>query len=105
MTKSIPSPWGCSLPPAKFRVLAINPGSTSTKFALYVNETAVLVKNIRHSDSDLEHFRGRPILEQQEYRAAQIQTALAEAGEDLQQLNAVVGRGGSCRPWPVARIW
>lgn len=86
------------MPPVEFKVLAINPGSTSTKFALYVNDVAGLVKNIRHSDSDLEHFRGRPILEQQQYRAAQIEAALGEAGYDIHQLHAVVGRGGLLPP-------
>jgi butyrate kinase len=86
------------LPPADFRVLAINPGSTSTKFALYLNDAAVLVKNIRHSDSDLEHFRGRPILEQQQYRAAQVEASLLEAGHDVYALDAVVGRGGLLPP-------
>jgi butyrate kinase len=86
------------LPAAEFRVLAINPGSTSTKFALYVNDTAVLVKNIRHTEAELAPFRGRPILDQQEYRASQIDAALKEAGHDVRLLNAVVGRGGLLPP-------
>jgi butyrate kinase len=86
------------LPAAEFRVLAINPGSTSTKFALYVNDTPVLVKNVRHSDAELEPFRGRSILDQQDYRAARIEAALKEAGHDLRDLNAAVGRGGLLPP-------
>ncbi len=86
------------MPAAEFRVLAINPGSTSTKFALYVNDAAVLVKNIRHSDAELEPFRGRSILEQQDFRAAQIETALRDAGYDLRELSAAVGRGGLLPP-------
>ena len=82
----------------EFRVLAINPGSTSTKFALYVNDAAVLVKNVRHSDVELEPFRGRSILDQQDYRTAQIEGALAEAGHDIRSLSAVVGRGGLLPP-------
>jgi len=86
------------LPAAEFRVLAINPGSTSTKFALYANDVPVLAKNIRHADAELEAFRGHAILDQQEYRAAQIEAALKDAGYDLRQLNAVVGRGGLLPP-------
>lgn len=86
------------MPAAEFRVLAINPGSTSTKFALYVNDAPVLVKNIRHSDAELEPFRGRSILDQQDYRAAQIEADLKEAGYDLRYLNAAVGRGGLLPP-------
>jgi len=80
------------------KILAINPGSTSTKFALYVNEMPALVKNIRHSDAELAPFRGRSILEQQQFRAEQIEAALKEAGHDLRELHAVVGRGGLLPP-------
>ena len=84
--------------PAELRVLAINPGSTSTKFGIYVNDSPVLVKNIRHSDIDLAPFRGRPILEQQQYRAAQMEAALEQAVHSLRDLHAVVGRGGLLPP-------
>jgi butyrate kinase len=86
------------LPLDELRILAINPGSTSTKFALYVNESPALVKNIRHSDAELAPFRGRSILEQQQFRAQQIEAALDEAGHDIRELRAVVGRGGLLPP-------
>lgn len=86
------------MPPGELRILAINPGSTSTKFALYVNESPELVKNIRHSDAELEPSRGRSILEQQQFRAEQIEGALKEAGHDVRDLHAVVGRGGLLPP-------
>lgn len=86
------------MPPGELRILAINPGSTSTKFALYVNETPALVKNIRHTGAELEPFRGRSILEQQQFRARQIEAALHEAGHDVRDLDAVVGRGGLLPP-------
>jgi len=86
------------LPPAEFTVLAINPGSTSTKFALYRNESPVFVKNVRHSDAELAPFRSHPILDQQQFRARQIEAALSEAGHRLDELDAVVGRGGLLPP-------
>lgn len=86
------------MPPGELRILAINPGSTSTKFALYVNESPAMVKNIRHSDAELEPFRGRSVLEQQQFRAQQIEAALKEAGHDVRELHAVVGRGGLLPP-------
>jgi butyrate kinase len=86
------------LPPDKLKVLAINPGSTSTKFALYVNESPVFVKTIRHSDAELAEFRGRSMLEQQRFRAQQIEAALSEAGHSIRELSAVVGRGGLLPP-------
>lgn len=82
------------MPPDNFRILAINPGSTSTKIALYLNETPELVKNIRHSDEEMAQFRGRPILDQRQFRSAQIEAVLREASLDFSELHAVVGRGG-----------
>jgi butyrate kinase len=79
-------------------VLAINPGSTSTKFALFLNERPILVKNLRHSDAEMAPFRNRPIFDQQEFRAAQIAAELDSAGESISELDAVVGRGGLLPP-------
>jgi len=56
------------------------------------------VKNIRHSDADMAQFRDRPILEQQQFRCAQIEAALADAEVNLAELHAVVGRGGLLPP-------
>ncbi len=86
------------MPAAEFRVLAINPGSTSTKFALFLNERPVLVKSLRHSEAEMAEFRDRSILDQQQFRAAQIEAALTEAGTDIGELSAVVGRGGLLPP-------
>jgi butyrate kinase len=63
------------LPQAEFRVLAINPGSTSTKVALYLNERADFAGNIRHSDAEMAQFQGCAILAQQQFRSAQIEAA------------------------------
>ena len=79
-------------------MLAINPGSASTKVAVYDGERAVLVKNIKHSDAEVQQFRNRPILKQQEFRSAQIETALSEARIEIATLSAVVGRGGLLPP-------
>ncbi len=78
----------------EFKILAINPGSTSTKIALYVDERPEFIKNIRHSEAEMAQFRGRPILDQQPLRSAQVEAALIEAGHNVGELNAVVGRGG-----------
>lgn len=86
------------MPPGEFGILAINPGSTSTKFAVYLNECPDLVRSLRHSDAEMEQFRQRPILDQQEFRCAQIENALREAKHEVGQLHAVVGRGGLLPP-------
>jgi butyrate kinase len=84
----------------EFRILAINPGSASTKIAVYVNERAELVRNLSHSDSEMGPFFGRPILDQLEFRQAKIEEELRAAGYELKQLQAVAGRGGMTRPLP-----
>lgn len=86
------------MPPDELKVLAINPGSTSTKFALYINDAPVLVKNLRHSEVELADFRGCCILDQRQFRSGQIETALRDAGHDTSELDAVVGRGGLLPP-------
>ena len=83
---------------AEFRVLAINPGSTSTKIAVYSNERAEWVKCLIHSDEEMAPFRGRPILEQLEFRRGAIEAELAGAGYGLDGFDAVAGRGGLMRP-------
>ena len=86
--------------PADARILAVNPGSTSTKFGLFVNDVPVLVKTVRHEADELAPFRGRPILDQGDFRASRIESALVAAGHSVQELSAVVGRGGLLRPLP-----
>ena len=86
------------MPAAEIRVLAINPGSTSTKLALFLNERALWVKNLRHSDAEMAPFRNRPILDQQSFRSMQIEAELKVTGVRLTELDAVVGRGGLLPP-------
>ena len=77
-----------------FRVLAINPGSTSTKFGIYDNEQCILKKTISH---DTRRLAG-PVLEQKELRRDCILDSLKELGLDLSSLDAVAGRGGLLKP-------
>ncbi len=86
------------MPLGPLRILVINPGSTSTKFAVYADEKPEFTANLRHSDAELEQFRGRPVLDQQPFRAALIEGELDRAGYALKDLHAVVGRGGLLRP-------
>ena len=83
---------------AEFKILAINPGSTSTKFGLFANEQAVHVATLRHSDDEMARFQGRPILEQQKFRSSLIEQDLTGRGFDLKTLAGVAGRGGLLRP-------
>ena len=85
------------MPQADFRILAINPGSTSTKFALFAGEQAIHVATLRHSDEEMACFVGRPVLEQQGFRSTLIERELSAQGFDLKMLAGVVGRGGLLR--------
>jgi butyrate kinase len=84
--------------PTGFKILAVDPGSTSTKIALYVDEHAEFTAVLRHSDTELKPFRDRRILDQQQFRLAQIESALADAQIKIRDLHAVVGRGGLLPP-------
>jgi butyrate kinase len=86
------------LQPLEYRILAINPGSTSTKFGVFAGSQAVLVRNLRHSEGEMAPFRGRPVLEQEEFRREAVERELVAAGEDPSGFHAVAGRGGLLGP-------
>jgi butyrate kinase len=86
------------LPPVEYRILAINPGSTSTKFGVFAGSQAVLVRNLRHSEGEMAPFRGRPVLDQEEFRREAVERELVAAGEDPSGFDAVAGRGGLLGP-------
>ncbi|MCD4736395.1 MAG: butyrate kinase, partial [Bacteroidales bacterium] len=78
------------------RILAINPGSTSTKTGVYENETPVFVKNIKHSKEDLEVFE--KVADQFNFRKNLIINAVKEAEIELDSIGVVIGRGGLLKP-------
>ncbi|MDA3907238.1 MAG: butyrate kinase [Bacteroidales bacterium] len=78
------------------RIIAINPGSTSTKIAVYENETPVLIKNITHTPEELAPFN--KITDQFEFRKNIICKILKDAEIRLDLVQAVVGRGGLVKP-------
>ena len=84
----------------EFLILAINPGSATTKIGVYANDRPELVCNLSHSDEEMEQFRGCPVLDQLDFRRAAIEHELSAANYDLAQLDAVVGRGGLMRGLP-----
>ena len=76
-----------------YRILAINPGGTSTKIGVFKNEITVLMKNVVHGEKELAGF-SEPN-DQREYRSAAVMKALTEAGVDIASFDAYTGRGGS----------
>ncbi|MBF0205894.1 MAG: butyrate kinase [Oligoflexia bacterium] len=80
------------------KILAINPGSTSTKVSLFVGEQEVLQAKINHDPKELAPFN--TITEQKGYRCKLIIDGLKKSGYCSEELDAVVGRGGLLRPIP-----
>jgi butyrate kinase len=79
-------------------ILAINPGSTSTKLAIYDDEREVWKKGVTHPAADLERFRR--VQDQLEMRTAAVLDGVRESGVPLADLKAIVGRGGLLKPLP-----
>jgi len=77
------------------RILVINPGSTSTKMAVFEDEKPLLLRNIPHSADDLAPFGD--VTEQQDFRHRLVLDELEAAGIPL-QFDAVIGRGGLVKP-------
>lgn len=75
-----------------YKLLIINPGSTSTKIGVYEDEKEVLVETLRHSSEEICKFDG--IYDQLNFRKDVILNVLKEKNFDINTLNAVVGRGG-----------
>ncbi|MGE8204454.1 butyrate kinase [Heyndrickxia sp. NPDC080065] len=78
------------------RILVINPGSTSTKIGVFVNDKSILEKTIRHEMEFMQSLNS--ITDQYEFRKQTILETLDEEGINLSKLNAVCGRGGLLRP-------
>lgn len=79
-----------------YKILTINPGSTSTKIAVYDNETEVFEKTLRHSSEEIGQFKN--ISDQFNFRKEVIENELKAANIVLSDLDCVVGRGGLLKP-------
>jgi butyrate kinase len=80
----------------EYRLLVINPGSTSTKIGIFNNERSVLEKTIRHDSEKINSYE--KIIDQYAFRKDIILEALDHEGINVSKLSAVVGRGGLLRP-------
>ncbi len=76
------------------KIFVINPGSTSTKLALFEDKNCILSTNVFHDSSVLMKFP--KINDQLMYRMMIIQKFIEDNDLDLSNLDAIVGRGGSC---------
>ena len=75
-----------------YKVLTINPGSTSTKVALFEGDQCLYSRNVSHEANELGKFKTLP--EQLPYRRDTILKLLKEAGISLEDVDVFVGRGG-----------
>lgn len=78
------------------KLLVINPGSTSTKMALFDEENLVFEKTDRHNVSELRSFHS--VMDQFEYRFETLNAVIQENNINLTEIDAFVGRGGLLRP-------
>jgi butyrate kinase len=83
-------------------ILVINPGSTSTKFAVYSEKKELLCETIRHSDEELAPFDS--ITDQYRFRSEIILSTLKREHIDPAFFSAVIGRGGLLKPIP-GGVW
>ena len=77
---------------SEYKVLTINPGSTSTKIAIFEGTEKLFSQNVSHDASELSKYSF--ISDQLPYREQTIRTLLHESGISLEGVSAVVGRGG-----------
>lgn len=81
---------------AKRLILAINPGSTSTKFSLFEEDKLVFENTLRHTSLELAGFE--KITDQFHFRKALIMKELLQHNIDRERMKAIVGRGGLLKP-------
>jgi butyrate kinase len=79
-----------------YKLLIINPGSTSTKIGVYEDENQILEETLRHSSEEIGKYA--TIFDQLQFRKDVILKVLEEKKFDINTLNAVVGRGGLLKP-------
>lgn len=82
--------------PRKSAILVINPGATSTKFAVFKQEAFLFKTTVEHSSKELEQFA--TVFDQYLYRLELILQALEKEKISVDTLVAVVGRGGLLKP-------
>ena len=79
-----------------YKLLIINPGSTSTKIGVYEDEKQLLEETLRHSSEEIGKYA--TIFDQLQFRKDVILNVLKEKNFDIKTLNAIVGRGGLLKP-------
>jgi butyrate kinase len=79
-----------------YKILVINPGSTSTKIAVFNNRTQIFMISVKHEQEVLGTFDC--IADQYEYRKNMVKDELIKAGIGLKEIDIIVCRGGLLKP-------
>ncbi|WP_163652829.1 butyrate kinase [Listeria sp. PSOL-1] len=80
----------------EFTVLTINPGSTSTKVAVYQGYTLLFEEEVRHLKEELQSFER--VIDQLSFRKKVVEHVLLTHHFTFEKLDAIVGRGGLLHP-------
>jgi butyrate kinase len=78
------------------KIFVVNPGSTSTKIAVFEDDKPIFEKTVRHSTEELQGFKS--IIDQYSFRVDVIEHELVSNGFSLESIDAFVGRGGLLHP-------
>lgn len=78
------------------KLLIINPGSTSTKVAIYEDDKLIISNVVKHSVQELQEYKN--IIDQYEFRLKHLLDYLQAENQDLTGFSAILGRGGFLRP-------
>ena len=81
-----------------YKLLIINPGSTSTKIGVFEDENLLFEETLRHSTEEIAQYA--TIADQKDFRKNIIINLLKEKNFDINSLGMVVGRGGMLKPIP-----
>ena len=81
-----------------YKILIINPGSTSTKIGVFEDETLLFEETLRHTTEELAGFN--MIVDQKDFRKKVILDVLADKNFDIKTLDVCVGLGGMLKPIP-----
>ena len=81
-----------------YKLLVINPGSTSTKIGIFEDETLLFDETLRHPTEEISKYN--LIVDQMDFRKQLILDFLKEKNFDIHELSAVIGRGGLLKPIP-----
>lgn len=78
------------------KILVINPGSTSTKIAIYFDNSKIFETNISHDAAELNKFER--IVDQRDFRKKHILDVLGKENYKISHFTVIIGRGGLLKP-------